>query len=170
MSYFNKATLVNFFAYLETLCIPNHIGETLVALIEASPNPEVAHEMASGIYEQPNLARETKLGTLTSYDAFKAQVTYTQLYQEKRYFSDKENADLFISRTHSSMDVHVKALGRNEPIGRFTIPATGWVSRVETCTVEKWQSATIADEPKEGLMAPDCERCYQGYDDCPCGD
>lgn len=128
---------------------PENSTSLLKVLIETSPNPKVAHEMLSGVYEQPNLARETNLGTLVSYDVFTEEVTYTKLYQEKRYFSDKENADLFKSRTHSSMDVHVKALGRNEPTGRFTIPTTGWISRVETCMVAEWQSATIADESNE---------------------
>lgn len=165
MSYFNKATLANFNTYLHSIGTRPHLMELLFNLIERCDNPEVAHEMTCQLYEQPNLARETKLGTLVSFNPLKEHpIVYSYVREEPRWFDSAKRAEEW---TTEGWNI---ALSNKVKEGNYTFLGTYTVKEKRECTVEDWKSATIADEPNEGLMAPDCERCHQGYDDCPCQD
>lgn len=69
---------------------PTVDAETLLEVINSTPNPQVATEILCGLYETPVFARSpTKLDnfnntkreiTFISYDKFKAEITYS--YQE----------------------------------------------------------------------------------------
>ncbi len=144
MPYFNKASESNFGTYLESIGTLPHLIELITNLIEGCDNPQIAHEMACQLYEEPVLQPVTKLGTLVSFNPLKEHpIVYSYVRKEPRWFDSAKRAEEWATEGWNI------ALSNKVKEGNYTFLGTYTVKEKRKCTVEEWQSATIADEPTE---------------------
>ena len=124
---------------------PKENIKSIMEVIGATPNPEVATQILLGIYVEPVVQESAIKGdnacVFKSYDKWSNTVNYTYLVNDSKHIYVKEDVDVSLITEHNYLDYKVNY--SNNDVKGFHVKLSTMVEINHSCDLDSWNGKPL---------------------------
>ena len=132
---------------LLTVTFPSSDIASLMEVIYATPNPQIATEILCGMYEEQFVAQQSKkddvVRTLVSYNKWNNRVDYSYSREKTRdgyFFKDVKD-----TVTLENFDSLKQSWTSGKDLVSLSLPTGEYEERTSYCSLEEWQKYALLE-------------------------
>ena len=132
---------------LLTVTFPSSDVSSLMEVIYATPNPQIATEIICGLYEEQFVAQQSKkdnvVRTLVSYDKWRDRVDYSYVREKTKdgyFFKDVKD-----TVTLENFDSLKQSWSSGKDLVSLSLPTGEFEERTSYCSLEDWQKNALPE-------------------------
>jgi len=126
---------------------PKENIKSIMEVIGATPNPEVATQILLGIYVEPVVQQSAIKGdnecVFNSYDKWSNTVNYTYLVNDTKHIYVKEDVDVSLITEDNYLDYKVN--WSNNDVKNFNVKLSTMVEINHSCDLDSWNGKPLID-------------------------